>query len=571
MVSLRLPEGFLGNSTNIFEKYSLRNIVYLRRRLYLSNLLCLCQIFLIRAVVMGSLPSPPHDGTTYSRPSPAQAAADAIPILVDDTYHVFHLTTPPFTQHHPPRLRSSWFRMKSTNLVDWHRDSEPVLRPGNNSADADADGVWTGAAILGPDGNMNIFYTGYNLSQDGKQVILRTEARDRHGSQFNGPAKMISIVEPSGVGEPQFEDIDFRDPYVFFNEAESQYWMLVATRLRDGPYWSRGCIALLTSTDLDVWTMEPQPLYSPNDMFCPECPELFNLPGTGKWYLVYSRFHAPNAGTVYRVADSPRGPFRIPRDGSQGRLDGRRWYASKSCPKAGDPDKRVYFGWLGDYVDEQGKWLWGGDLGVPRQVSADIQGHLRIEIVPELQQSILQASNPLSGVPAKLSLNCIGATGTEFPSLTKEMARDDMLLSFDVKTSSAHSFGLVFQADVTGKGHRLCITPNPGGDMFTVTLLTDFPPLDDFWADQYKLHLPRPVDGPELVRHDFVSLERGISVLLRGQLVEVFCGGRSMSFRLPVPEQSQPSHETRRFGWFVEDGAVELSSIFVRSIQKQQC
>lgn len=507
---------------------------------------------------MGSLPTPPQESTSYSRPSPAQATADAIPILVDDTYHVFHLTTPPYTQHHPPRLRSCWSRIKSTNLVDWIRDPQPVLKPGANTSDPDADGVWTGAAVIGPDGNMNIFYTGYNLSQDGKQVILRIKSTNRHGDRFEQPGKVISIQGDMS----QFEEIDFRDPYVFYNEQESKYWMLVATRLRHGPHWSRGCVALLTSNNLDDWTMESEPLYSPNDMFCPECPELFTLPGSGKWYLVYSRFHAPNSGTVYRVADSPRGPFRIPRDGSHGRFDGRRWYAAKSCPRAGNPDQRIYFGWLGDYVDEQGKWLWGGDLGVPRQVSADDNGCLKVEMAPEFREALFQTSEPVPQALAKIPISSAGTTSTSFPALDSETYDSDLLLSFNVEAVDAHSFGLVFQADETDKGHRLSITPNAHDGRFTVTMLTDFAPLDDFWADQYKLHLPRPVDGPELVRHDGVSLKDGVSVLIRGRLLEVFAGGRSLSFRLPQPGSTVKT--TRRVGWFVEDGNVELVEVSVR-------
>lgn len=519
--------------------------------------------------------TPPPEGSSYSRPSPAQAAADAIPILVDGTYHVFHLTTPPFTKHHPPRLRSCWSRIRSDNLVEWSRDPEPVLRPGNNASDPDADGVWTGAAVPGPDGNMNIFYTGYNLSQNGKQVIMRTVSTDRHGSRFDSPGKIITI---QGSGLAQFEDIDFRDPYVFYNDAESKYWMLVATRLASGPHWSRGCIALLTSSNLDDWTVAPEPLYSPNDMFCPECPELFSLPN-GNWYLVYSRFHAPNSGTVYRVADSPRGPFRIPRDGSHGRLDGRRWYAAKSCPKAGNPDKRVYFGWVGDYVDEEGKWLWGGDLGVPREISADESGCLRVDIAEEYREHLLQASATISQGPLSsiLALRSIGTTETSFPELGSKAQNGDVLVSFDIETCDAHSFGLILQADGTDKGHRLQFSPSSNG-LYSAALITDFPPLDDFWADQYNLHLPRPVDGPEIVRHDGITLEGGVTLLLKGQVVEAFCGGRSLSFRLPMPMppvlgsgETSITGEPRRLGWFVEDGEVELKNVSIRcnDVQKQ--
>lgn len=179
----------------------------------------------------------------------------------------------------------------------------------------------------------------------------------------------------------RFEDIDFRDAHVSWQESESCYWMLVATRLRTGAFWTRGCLALFTSPDFEVWTVDPKRFYAPNDMFCPECPELFSLPN-GKHYLVYSRFHAPDAGTVYRVADSPRGPFRTPRASSGGRFDARRWYAAKSCPKAGDPSKRIYFGWVADKLD--GQWSWGGDMAMPREVFADENGHLVVHPCPEI-------------------------------------------------------------------------------------------------------------------------------------------------------------------------------------------
>ncbi|KAI1841019.1 hypothetical protein JX266_012800 [Neoarthrinium moseri] len=512
-------------------------------------------------------PTPPSENGSFRRISPAQAAADAIPLLVDDTYHVFHLVTPPYTRHHPPRLRSTWWRMRSQNLVDWNRDSGPSIRPGDGVDAPDADGAWTGAAVLGPDGNMNIFYTGYNLSQNGKQVILRSRSQDRHGSRFECPGKEISFT---GAGRSKLEDIDFRDPFIFYNESEAQYWMIIASRLAGGPHWSRGCIALLKSKDLDTWSFAPEPLYSPNDMFCPECPELFGLPN-GKWYLVYSRFHAPNSGTVYRVADSPYGPFRIPRDGSHGRLDGRRWYAAKSCPKAGDPGKRIYFGWIGDYIDEEGKWLWGGDLGLPREVSADEKGNLRVDVVPEAERLFYETSMKISSVdlPSELSLSSTGSTVITYPELGDAEKRD-LLVKFDIRSCEAHSFGLVIEADKTQKGHRLQIVP-AGEDTYTVTLFTDFPPLDDFWADQYDLHLARPVDGPEIVRHELVKLTKDITMFLRGRLLEIFCGGRSVSFRLPnsistslSTQTEQKTSRTQRLGWFVEDGEVKLSKVLIR-------
>lgn len=139
------------------------------------------------------------------------------------------------------------------------------------------------------------------------------------------------------------------------------------------------------------------------------------------------------------------------------------------------------------------------------------------------------------------------------------------MVDFKIAACDAHTFGVMLQTDSSGKGHRLQFTPQ-GNGFFSVALFTDFPPLDDFWADQYRMHIPRPVDGPELVRHDNVSLVDGVFLFLRGQLVEVFCGGRALSFRLPTPPNwtDDTRDGFRRLGWFVEDGMVDLVDINMR-------
>lgn len=521
-----------------------------------------------------------QQSSSYSRPSATQAAADAIPILVDDTYHVFHLATPPNTIHHPPRLRSSWHRLRSQDLVTWVRDEQPALRPGKAPDAPDADGAWTGSAVQGPDGNMHVFYTGYNLSQGGKQVILHATSTDQHGSTFTQATRAITMTSPSS-GTP-FEDIDFRDPYVFFNAEENRYWMLVATRLAAGPFWTRGCIALLTSADLDHWTVEPEPLHAPNDLFCPECPELFSLPN-GRWYLVYSRFSSPNAGTVYRVASSPRGPFRTPRAASGGRLDARRWYAAKSCPKAGDPSRRIYFGWVADRYDGDGKWLWGGDMGTPREVFADADGLLQAQPSMEAVQAAFAAAvEPDAGdLPSDLQLSSVGETSARYFPVQHTVDPVDYLFQFDIASHDATSFGLLLRVDEDMKGHRLKFEPT-AANLFDVVLLSDSPPLDDFWADQYKLYLPREVDGPGIARHNGIAVEGTVTVVVKANVLEIFVGGRSISYRLPQRSASETNgrhgntnddvngkiedakQEIKELGIFVEDGTVQLAGVSLR-------
>ena len=511
----------------------------------------------------------------YSRPSNAQAAADAIPILVDNEYQIFHLSTPPNTVRHPSRLRSTWSRLRSRDLTTWKRDEIEAVYPGKTSESPDADGAWTGCAVLGPDGNMHLFYTGYNLSQDGKQVILHARSNDKQGSNF---AKTSTSIRING-DMSQFEDIDFRDAYVTWMESENCYWMIVATRLREGPYWTRGCLALLTSTDLEHWTIDPKPFYAPNDMFCPECPELFSLPN-GKWYLVYSRFHAPDAGTVYRISDSPKGPFRTPRGTSGGRFDARRWYAAKSCPKAGDPTRRIYFGWIADKLE--GQWSWGGDMGLPREVYSDGSGNLVVEPNHAFLNATFGSEAEEAQIPAKLDISTVGQTSAYFFPSDKTKAPCDYLFEFSLVSQDAASFGILFRTDDDMEGHRLRFAPVSSGT-FEMTLSRCPAPLDDFWADQYNLHLPREVDGPEVARHPGVNLDNPVIVTLRSNVLEIFAGGKSISYRLPqsvypgengVKENDhtvEGAHvhgkvqkSIRELGLFVEDGSIELGAISLK-------
>ncbi|KAK7624377.1 family 32 glycoside hydrolase [Phyllosticta citricarpa] len=576
--------------------------------------------------------SDPSDTTSngYSRLSPVHASADAIPLLVDETYHLFHLTTPPNTRHHPARLRSPWTRLRSQDLRKWTRDAEPAITPSKNASAPDADGAWTGSAIIGPDNTMHIFYTGYNLSQNGRQVIRHAQSTDRHGTSFTKNASPITITSPA-THRAAFEAIDFRDPFVFYHTPTSSYWMLVATRLASGPYWTRGCLALLTSPDLCSWSLDPTPFFAPNDLFCPECPELFALPN-GRWYLVYSRFAAPHPGTVYRVADSARGPFRVPRDGCGGVLDGRRWYAAKSCAKKGDPSKRVFFGWTGDWCAADGKWLWGGDLALPREVYAEADGSLRMQPVPEALDALLESSSSHSSVAAlagplstsslpsssSLSLSAIGTTCTYFLNLPHPHAlllRQQhpnlypYLLTFSPTLSPSSilpaSFGILLRTSPSLRGHRIVFRPlflptttsttSPSEIPYAVILQTDIAPLDDFWADQYGLYVPRGVDGPEVVRIDGVRLGRGVRLLMQNDVLQCFVGGRALTYRLPpLPSPSVAAgedgkekeeeaerygvdgvdgedgdengneNEVKELGFFVQDGEVVFEGLSIR-------
>lgn len=507
----------------------------------------------------------------YTRPSGFAAGGDTIPFQVDGTYHLFQLASPANTTHHPKRVRCNWVRQKSKNLISWTRDAAPVIPPGDGEDAHDRDGSWTGSAVIGPDGNMHIFYTGYNLPKGGVQVILHAKSSDREGTKFEKPQAPIAIDSSSSLD--RFESTDFRDPYVFFNEQEGLYWMVVATRLSEGPYWTRGCLALLVSADLETWTVEPEPLYSPNNIFCPECPELFTL-GNGRWYLAYSRFSAPAAGTHYMIADCPRGPFRSPRDSSGGRFDGRRWYAAKSCARAGDPGRRIGFAWVHDFNESDGKWLWGGSTMRPREIMAAADGSLLMKPCPE----ILAALSPVAegDVPAEVRLGAPAITATTTLPVGRPPRGTLRCLTFSVREPDAKSFGVLLEFDDDMRGFRVAFEHVTAG-VYSVALLTDLPPLDDFWADLTRHSIEKLVDGPELVRHGAVRLDEPVRVMLSEDIVEVFVGGKVMTQRLPPRASKNPVQgpdapapaKVHPVGLFVEDGEVVFADMSLTQVEEE--
>ena len=126
------------------------------------------------------------------------------------------------------------------------------------------------------------------------------------------------------------DDNDFEEN----NEEDENYWILISARRLDMPVTRRGCIVLYRSKNLKDWTYYG-PIYSPGHTNCPECPEMYKM--GGHWYLSYSRF-SEFVNTIYRVSESPFGPWRKPKkDG----IGGRRFYAAKSMQN--DDGRRFYF------------------------------------------------------------------------------------------------------------------------------------------------------------------------------------------------------------------------------------
>ncbi|MFC6357186.1 family 43 glycosylhydrolase [Luethyella okanaganae] len=436
--------------------------------------------------------------TIFRRPANA-AAGDAIPFEHDGEVHLFYLSSPAGTLDYPERVRTTWQHARSRDLLRWE-ELPPAVEPGEVDA-YDGGGIWTGS-VVEHDGTFYLFYTGHHVAAANPQTICLATSTDLVTFQKHPANPLVLPVEGC-------EPVDWRDPYVFFNEDERVWWMLIAARRSDGPHWSRGCIMLATSPDLLAWTVEPEPLYAPGTTYCPECPELWR-DDADRWHLVYSRF-SEEAGTVSRVAESPRGPFREP---SRPELGGRRWYASKSARNP-TGDGRVFFGWIHDRVtDSRGpRWLWGGDFATPRIVTASREGSLDVRPVTVEVGPALFATGRLEGIG--------GSAAAVVASLLP--ARSRLRLRFGASAGTS-AVGVSLLTDGRGAGWRVDIMLATG----EVRLRREPTPLDDFWADLTgRAAEYREVDGEFVARGRLRAPTSGshLELLLDGDLFEAYLGG----------------------------------------------
>ena len=473
--------------------------------------------------------------SAFRRPSEHAPVGDAIPFAHDGEYHLFFLSA--------PSDDSSWLHWRTRDFVTW--DELPIA-----VAATESDGAaWTGS-VIERDGVFHLFYTGSLAGSPTPQTVCRATSRDL--VTFVRDVASNPVLVPDAA---LYETGDWRDPFVFFNPDEGLYWMLVAARRSVGPHARRGCLALATSPDLEVWTLEPEPIYEPGNTFCPECPEMFKLGDT--WYLVYSRF-SEYAATVYRVADSPRGPWRTPEHDA---LDGRRWYAAKSLPLS-DGERRVFFGWIADRVgsSDRGAWRWGGDFAVPRTVSSSASGSLDVGL-PEGIEATLGERIEVRGGDG-LTLGSVGRTEHVFVDLPEPTITNGYVLDCVLRpTADTPEFGLLFRMDDELAGYA--VTFDRGRR--TISLVAWPQPASPPWSESVGYATVVEPDGPRLVEMPLNSFAETLRcrLVVQDSLFELYVNDSvAISYRI----YDRAAHE---LGFYASDGRLRIENSDREAVPEQ--
>jgi beta-fructofuranosidase len=437
----------------------------------------------------------------------------------------------------------------SDNLVDWE-EIGPALIPGG-PGEPDADGCWTGSVVYG-EGELHAFYTGYNIHATYPQTICHATSSD--GVSWTKDKNNPCLVPKTDM----YESLDWRDPYVFYNDEDRCYWLILSARRNKGPVTRRGCIVLYRSEDLKKWE-HYGPIYEPKHTNCPECPELYRMGGT--WYLSYSRF-SEFGGTIYRVSDSPFGPWRTP---SHDRIGNRRFYAAKSM--ANDAGRRFYFGWIPDRANKSdgGEWYWGGIFALPHEVSRssknqELEITLPSVVAETFRDPVEWHYKPIEGDTELVDKNKIRvkAIGTlaygffDFPGRR-------YLLSCKVRPIDCRDhFGFIIKSD-RDLSSCLLLAFEPGAKR--VSLLKYPMQVDPFWeasvASMVRAAIPGP-DGPRVAETPF-DFDDGaaidVKILVEDDLVETFVGEKAaLTYRCYDAGEYE-------IGVIVQDGNAEYEQI----------
>lgn len=163
------------------------------------------------------------------------------PFYYKGMYHVFY-------QHNPSGPYWSqirWGHIASTDMIHWKYLKDAVVP----TKGVCPEGVWTGGACIGPDGEPWLAITaGTNKSTWSGQNIAFAHPKDISDPYLQDWVieKKVSITQPND--NSQGERDQFRDPYIWYDDGT--YYMLVSTSIPG----AGGSANVYTSTNMHDWT-----------------------------------------------------------------------------------------------------------------------------------------------------------------------------------------------------------------------------------------------------------------------------------------------------------------------------
>jgi beta-fructofuranosidase len=287
---------------------------------------------------------------------------DCMPFYHAGKFYLFHQrdTRKPVPLFSEP---FGWALARTTDFVHYEDLGESLE---HGADDAQDQYVWAGS-LFESKGVFYAMYTGFNRDypKQGKasQVLMIATSSDL--IHWNKTTEKLVVPQPG------YDPYDWRDPYVFWNEDDQEYVMILGARKLDGQKIRTGRTVWFTSTDLRNWDFQGD-FWAPNLFNMHEMPDIFNI---GEYWYLLTTEYSNQSKTIYRMSKSLHGPWKAPIDDA---FDGRAYYAARSCS---DGDRRYLFGWVPTKENENdlSNWQWGGTL-VVHEVFQRADGSLGVKI-----------------------------------------------------------------------------------------------------------------------------------------------------------------------------------------------
>jgi len=290
---------------------------------------------------------------------------DPNPFYDNGNYYIYYLQNSGF---HP------WYLAKTHDLLSMAYPLEVL--PASGNATRQDQWIGSGSVIKDRSGQYHLFYTGHNAQITPVEAVMHATADDNTLARWS-PQSSLTFTGSTG-----YSDFDFRDPLVFWNEAEQKYWMLITSR-----YQSKAAIGLYTSDDLNSWAAAA-PLYTETSPLNLEVADYFALAQTP--FIVYSdqRDNSRQVKYLQKTGSAWGKPVYEA-------LDGKAFYAART---AGYDDERLLFGWIAHKQgrSDTGASTWGGDLMV-HQVGKTAGDELAV-FLPEKLRAGLASAQPVTRV-----------------------------------------------------------------------------------------------------------------------------------------------------------------------------
>ncbi|MDR9366967.1 MAG: glycoside hydrolase family 32 protein [Balneolaceae bacterium] len=290
-------------------------------------------------------------------------------VYYDGVYHLFH-------QYNPFGNRwgyMSWGHATSTDLVHW--DHKAVAIPYGKEEE---EGIFSGSAVVdhqntsgfgdGGDPPIVAIYTSHYTREDGSTDQAQSLAYSIDGGQ--------TFTKFEGNPVLEFDDPDFRDPNVSWNEEMGRWLMVVALPTQHK-------VQFYASDNLKDWEYLSDfgPAGATGGIW--ECPDFFRLPVDGnpeiqKWVLhvdMNPGSVAGGSGSQYFVGEWDGTSF-IPDETFMETAPhwtdyGTDFYAAISWNNIPEEDGRqLWVGWMNnwDYANEIPTHPWRSAMSIPRSI-----------------------------------------------------------------------------------------------------------------------------------------------------------------------------------------------------------